>query len=169
MSRNIFPVFLLTATIVIFSSVGIAQKPDAIAPPPGTASLADIQKWLTDSITKYGSYKTRVQSVTVSSAKFDGCKFSFVSTRKNGSISSATMGTTRTTTTIKDDVAIDLGSFSPDGVTLTDHIYPELGTIELRSELKQGAIVTEIVVKRVAGDAIKTALIRAISLCSPKH
>lgn len=144
-----------------------AQKRDVIKPPPDTATLAESQKWLIDSFMKFGSFKTPVQTVTISNANFDGCTFNFAETRKSGSVSTATMGTTRTISTAKGDVSIDLGRLSADGVKVADHIYPELRTIELT--FAGDPRIVDIVVKSEASDAFKTVVIQIGRLCNAKN
>ncbi len=144
-----------------------AQNRDVIKPPPDTATLAESQKWLIDSFTKFGSFKTPVQTVTISNVNFDGCTFNFAETRKSGSVSTATMGATRTISTAKGDVSIDLGRLSADGVKVTDHIYPELRTIELT--FAGDPRIVEIVVKSEASDAFKTVVIQIGRLCNAKN
>lgn len=144
-----------------------AQKRDVVNPPPVSATLAEIQKWLVDSFPKYASYKTRVQTVTVSNAKFDGCKFAFTQTRKAGSVSMATMGATRTVSTNKDDVSFDVNRLLPDGIKVADHIYPELQTLELK--FANDPRIVEIVVKGEASEPFKAALFQIQRLCIAKN
>ena len=155
------------ATMFAVATVMHAQKRDVIKPLPETASLAESQKWFVDSFMKYASYKTRVTSVTVSSPKFDGCTFSFTQTRKSGSISTATMGATRTTSTVKEDISFDVSRISADGINVTDHIYPEIQTLELK--FKDDERIVEIVVKSEASEAFKSALGRIRQLCVAKN
>jgi hypothetical protein len=154
------------ATIFAAATVIHAQKRDDVKPPPETATLADSQKWFVDTFTRYASYKTRVQSVTISSAKFDGCAFTFTQTRKAGSVSTATMGATRTVNTVKDDVSLNLSTLLPDGIKVSDHIYPELQTLELKFAGDER--IVEIVVKGEASEAFKSALLQIRRLCIAK-
>jgi hypothetical protein len=84
------------------------------------------------------------------------------------------MGATKTISTFKDDVSFDTRTMDLDGIVVTEHIYPELQTMELRlvsDEKKEGAQnrVIEIVVKREAGDAIKSAFLQVRRLCTEKN
>ena len=173
--KNVKAGLLPALALLIFATGAPAQKRDGIKPPPSTASLAEIQGWLVGTIGKYASYKTRVTNGKLSNVKFDGCTLGYTETRTSGSISTATMGTTRTTNAAKDETSIDLTKVKPDGISLEDHIYPELQTIKISmsgSDLTQGSAndrLVEIVVKREAADAIKTALMQIARLCSPKN
>jgi hypothetical protein len=144
-----------------------AQKRDVITPPAETATLAETQKWFVDSFPKYASYKTRVQAVAISNPKFDGCTFTFTQTRKAGSVSTATMGATRTVSTIKDDVSVDASRLTADGIKIVDHIFPELQTLELK--FVNDPRIVEIVVKAEASAPFKSALIQIGRLCNAKN
>jgi len=154
------------ATIFAIATAINAQKRDVIKPPPETATLAEFQKWFADSFVKYASYKTRSATAAISSPKFDGCTFSFTQTRKFASTSIATMGATRTVSSVKDDISFDLSLLSSDGVNVVDHIYPEVQTLELKFA-NDGRIV-EIGVKSEASEAFKSALIQMRRLCTAK-
>jgi len=171
-------VFLVAIATVMVAQGAAAQDRSGIKPLSQTATLAEAQKWLVDVVGKYASYKNRVASVTISDAKFDGCTFKFTLTRKSGSISTATMGTTRTTNAVKENLALDTSRIEPDGIAVTDHVYPELEIIEVRlghtAGAEQAAItgpvnIFELVVKRDAADAIKTALYQVARLCQPPN
>lgn len=166
--------FLVGFTTVMLAPCAASQDRSSIKPLSQTATLAETQKWLVDAIGKYASYKTRVTAVTISDAKFDGCIFKFALTRKSGSISTATMGATRTTNAVKEEIAFDPSQIESDGIALTDHVYPELQTIEVRSRRAAGADgatttthgnIIELVVKREAADAIRAALYQVGRLC----
>ncbi len=160
--------------ILVIAAAVLAQKSDKVKPPAETASLAETQQWLIGTMGKYGAYKTRSESVTLSNLKFDGCTFNFTQTRKSASTSTATMGPTRTTYAAKDDIKIQMPDIRPDGISLEDHIYPELQTIKIWMtgfDLTEGSTagrMYDIVAKRDAGDAIKSALIQVQRLCAPK-
>ncbi|MEO8042751.1 MAG: hypothetical protein ABI646_09095 [Acidobacteriota bacterium] len=158
---------LLTAAIFALTVEVRPQKRDEIKPPAETATLAESEKWFVDSFVKYATYKTKVTTVTVSNAKFEGCTFSYNQARKFASTSTATMGATRTTNTVKEDISFDLGRISADGINVTDHIYPEVRTLELKF-VDDGRIV-EIVVKSEASEAFKTALAQIRRLCAAKN
>src|SRR5215207_2254680 len=124
--------------------------------PPETASIAETQQWLARAIAKYASYKTRVEVVALSNVKFEGCTLNFTETRKSGSVSTATMGATRTTNVAKNEISIDLAKIRRNGISLEDHLYPELQNIKLwysGFDLSEGSTagrVYYIVVKREA-------------------
>ncbi len=162
---------LLTAAVLAVSGFASGQKTSEVKPPPETASLTETQQWLVAALGKYASYKTRVEAATLSNVKFDNCTFNFTETRKMGSVSTATMGTTRTTNVSKNDVSINLAKVRADGISLEDHIYPELQTIKLgyvgsglTPQTTDGRVYY-IVVKRDAGDAMRTALLQIQGLC----
>ena len=171
MFRSLKKLILLTAALFAISSSAPAQKRNEIKPPAETASLAESQQWIAETLVKYGSYKTRVEAMTLSKVTFDGCGVTFTETRKSGSTSTATMGATRTTNVSKNDISIDLGKVRADGISLEDHIYPELQTVKVwysGFDLSEGSTegrIYYIVVKRDAGDAIKMALVQIRRLC----
>ena len=164
--------FILIAT---FSATNvIAQKTEKVRPPSEMASLAETQQWLTVGLAKYASYKTRTSAVNTSNVKFGGCTLTFTQARKSGSVSSATMGATRTTSMLKDDVSIDLAHVGPNTIAIVDHIYPELQTLEIRiadPAIKEGgdARLIELVVEHEASEAIKSAFLQANRLCLAKN
>lgn len=168
---------LLTVAMFVIGVEAVAQKRDGMTPPSEAASLGETQKWLVEALTKQASYKTRVTSVTISNPKVEGCIVSFTQTRKSGSASIATMGATRRTNTVKDDVSFDLAQLAENGIAVSDHIYPELQTLELRlgGGAKEGSASTdhirtvEIVVQHEATDAIKAALMQLRRLCTAKN
>jgi hypothetical protein len=166
MKSKLSTCLLLTATIFVAATSMHAQKRDVEKPPPETATLVESQKWFVDSFAKYASYKTRVQTVTISNAKFDGCTFTFTQTRKAGSVSTATMGATRTVNTVKDDVSLNLSTLLPDGIKVSDHVFPELQTLELKFAGDER--IVEIVVKGEASEAFKSALLQIRRLCIAK-
>ncbi|HEX6127023.1 MAG TPA: hypothetical protein VFZ23_16740 [Pyrinomonadaceae bacterium] len=145
----------------------LAAQSKNVKPLPADASLGDTQKWLVAGLSKYASFKTRVNSASVSSVKFDGCKLSYTIIRRSGSTAHDTMGATTRTHIVKQDVAFDLSFIANDGVKLTDHIYPDFRTITIAFRSDQGGDV-EIVVKHEAGEPIRSALDHARTLCIPK-
>ena len=163
----------LAAMISLTVSVVSSQKRDVVKPPAETASLPETQQWLIANLTKYASYKTRASSVAISDAKFDGCTFSFIQTRKSGSTSTAVMGATKTINAVKDDVSFDARTIAGEGITVNEHIYPELQIVELRlgseGNGSDATRVIEITVKREATDGIKAALLQVRRLCSEKN
>ena len=166
--------FLLMAAVFVFVSSAAAQKRNDIKPLSEAASLAESQKWLIDVFPKNASYKTRMTTATVSNPKFDGCTFSFAQTRTSGSTATDTMGATRTTHQLKDDTSIQMDKVRPDGITLRDHIYPHVRTIQIWMsgfDLEAGSNngrIYEIVVKHEASEPIKAALVQIQRLCAPK-
>jgi len=162
---------LFAALLFALAASMLGQKRNEIKPPPETASLAENQQWVVGTIGKYGSYKTRVEAITLSNAKFDGCAFSVIQVRKLGSTSTTTMGPTRTTYSAKDDILIDVTKVRPDGISLEDHLYPELHTVRFwysGFDLDQGSAngsVYYIVVKQAAAEALKTAFVQIQRFC----
>jgi hypothetical protein len=166
MKRKLYTWLFLAAAIFVSAIEARPQKREEIKPLAETATLAESQKWFADSFVKYASYKTRVVTVTVSNPKFDGCTFTYTQVRKFASTSTATMGATRTTNTVKDDISFDMSRISADGINIADHIYPELQTLELKFA-DDGRIV-EVVVKTGASEALRSALIQIRRLCLAK-
>ena len=165
---------IIFVLVALFATTGFSQKTEMVKPPPETASLAETQQWLTTNLPKFASYKTRTSAVNTSNVKFDGCTLTFTQARRSGSVSTATMGATRTTSTLKDDVSFNLAHIGPDSIGIVDHIYPELQTLEIRvadPAIKEGAGVRliELVVEHEASDAIRSALLQAKRLCVAKN
>ena len=171
MFRSVTTFILLPLTLFAVAASSLAQKPSEVKPPAETASLAEVQNWFVGTLGKYASYKTRFDSVTVSNVRAEGCTFTFTKKEKRESVSSATMGTTKTTSVSKNDITIDLAKVRADGISLEDHIYPELGTIKIwysGFDLSEGSTdgrIYYIVAKHDAGDAVKTALMQMQRLC----
>jgi hypothetical protein len=171
MFGNLQKLIVLTAALFAISVSVPGQKRNEIKPPAETASLADTRSWIAEALVKYGSFKTRMETVTLSKVTFDGCGVTFTETRKSGSTSTATMGATRTTSVSKNDISIDLAKVRPDGISLEDHIYPELQSIKIwyaGFDLAEGSTAGRIyyvVVKTEAGEAIKSALLQMKRLC----
>ncbi|HUR99215.1 MAG TPA: hypothetical protein VMZ26_14200 [Pyrinomonadaceae bacterium] len=166
---------LLTAMLFAISSSVLGQKRSEIKPLPENASLAETQQWLADALGKHASYKTRFDAVTLSNIKISGCTVAFTETDKRNRVSTATMGTTRTTNVSKNDIIIDLAKVRADGISLEDHIYPELQSIKIwyaGFDLAKGSTagrIYYIVAKLEAAGAIKTALVQIQRQCkSPK-
>jgi len=162
----------LIAILFVFGSYAFAQK--AIEPPDENASTEELQKWLAGSLAKYGTYKTRSGAVDISNVRFEGCTLIYTVARKVGSTSTAVMGATRTVNTTKDEVVIDGVLLTDDKVKLSDNVYAELQTIEIglkssdTSGLGDDSII-ELIVKREAGKAIRTALLQAARGCVAKN
>ena len=163
----------VVAALFVFGSDALAQKGETVKPPAENATTEEVQKWLAGALAKYGSYKTRVGSGEITNVRFEGCTLNYVQARRSGSMSNATMGTTRTVNTVKEDVAINFALLTPERVLLTDHLYPEFQTLELKpgsgqtTGLNDDRIIS-LVMKREAGDAIKATIIRAAAACSLK-
>ena len=165
-------ILFLIATLFIFGSPASAQK--SIEAPKENASAEEVQKWLSGSLVKYGSYKTRTGVVDISNVRFEACALKYTLTRKSGATSTAVMGATRTVNTTKDDLSIDAGLMTDGGMKLSDHVYPELQIIEISSKTVNTSglgddRVIELVVKREAGKAIRTALIQVARDCVAKN
>ncbi|MEO6333840.1 MAG: hypothetical protein ABIO91_02565 [Pyrinomonadaceae bacterium] len=166
---------LFAIAIFVLAAEAAAQKRDGVKPPPAAASLEETREWLVKAIGKYGSYKTRVESVTLSNVRFDGCTLGFTQKRSTDSTSLAVMGATRTRNDVKQDTSFDISKVRVDGISAVDHIYPELRTIQVRTggvdltSASGAGLVYEIVVKQDAGDAIRTALTQVQRLCTAKN
>jgi len=162
---------LLGTALLAISGSAPAQKRNEIKPPAEAASLAETQQWVVGTVAKYGSYKTRMEAVTLSHIKFDGCTFGFTQTRKSGSTSTATMGPTRTTYSSKEDFLVDLTKVRTEGISLEDHLYPEVQNIRFwyaGFDLSGGSTagsVFYIVVKQEAAGALRAAFVQIQQLC----
>ena len=144
----------------VLASVSTYAQSKPVVPPSENAPRAEQEKWLTNAVTKYGSYKTLNLAIVVSSAKFDGCRLEFVQTRKSGAVSQDVMGVTTKTETTKQDIAIDLSTLDTFGVTIKDEIDPALKVLVLklrRADANAKAREMELIVKEEAAEAIKTA------------
>lgn len=161
-------IFLLIA--IAFAIVPVISQDRPIKPLPENASFPETQKWLVDTIGKHATFKTRVTSAVVSAPKFEGCELSYLVTRKTSGANQDVMGVTTRVHTTKQDVAFDLSHVPADGISVTDHIFPEFQTIVLRYHKDPAPPrEIEIVVKYEAAEAIKSALSQALVFCRPKN
>ena len=157
-----FCCLVAVAFVVLGLNVAVrAQK--AVLPPPENAGIETLQKWIVEAFPKYTTYKTRTTSIAVSQVRFDGCALKFMRSQKAGTMISVTEGARRSVSTFKNDVTLDLRSIRTDNASLVDHLYPELQTLEIKLPNES---ITEIVIKRPAAEALRSALIAAGRLCS---
>jgi hypothetical protein len=161
--RNFYFTVVTIGVLLGLNVLASGQK--TITPPPEDAPLETVQKWLLDTFPKYSSYKTRSGSVAVSEVSFDGCNLKFKREQKAGTTTSVTEGAKRTVSRFKDDVTLDLQSMRSDTASLVDHLYPDLQTLEIK--LGPNDPVKEIILKRSAAAAVRSALITAGRLCGP--
>ena len=159
---------LLTAAAVMPMYASAQSK--NVKPLVDNASLPETRKWLVEAIGKYASYKTPVTSASISDVKFEGCKVSFTLVRKTGTSGQDVMGVTRRTHTVKQETAFDLSFVEPEGIRLTDHIFPEFQMLTVRFRSGEPSTApdreVEIVVKQEAAEHIRTALVHARRLCT---
>ncbi len=162
---------LLTAVTILPTYVSAQVK--SVKALADNASISETQKWLVDVLSKHASYKTPVNSASVSNVKFEGCKLSFTVVRKTGTSGQDVMGVTRRTHTVKQEIAFDLSFVESEGIGLTDHIFPEfrLLTVRFRSGDPSTAAEreVEIVVRQEAAEPIRSAFVHARRLCSTNY
>ena len=162
--------FTLLLIAVAIVPVCVSAQAKNVKPLADNASLPETRKWLVDAIGKYASYKTPVTSASVSAVKFDGCKLSFTLVRKTGTSGQDVMGVTRRTHTVKQETAFDLSLIQPEGIRLTEHIFPEFQTLTVRFRSGEPSTAAdrevEIVVKHEAATYIHSALVHARLLCT---
>ena len=163
---------LFFITVMILVGDAAAQE-KGIKPLAENASITETRRWLIEAIGKNASYKSRVNSATVSNVVFEGCKLSYTVNRKTGSVAQDVMGVTTRVHSAKQEVGFDFSFVEPEGIGLTDHIYPDFQVVTVR--FREGSVVAsspnisrdvEIIVKRGSGEAIQSALKRARRLCS---
>lgn len=158
MLRSIALQFLLVA---VFSAGAMSQSKD-LAAPSENLSRPELEKWITQSMTKHAKYETGTTSVTVSSAKIDQCRLSFNFVRKPRAIEIASDRTVYRTERVTDAVAIDMSQIEPGTITVEEYLDPDLKTVAIK--LDEFA-KTEIVVRRQAAEAIRIALDRLRGAC----
>lgn len=170
-----FKLFILLLFGFIIGPALISAQNKGIKPLRESATLAETQKWLIDNLTKYATYKTRVNSASVSDVKFDGCSIAMTVVRKTAVAAQDVMGVTTRTHSSKQDIAFHLTFVEPDGVAVGDHIFPEFQVITIKfragdhtSDAQNDSREHEVIVKREAGDAIRDALLHARQLCTSK-
>ena len=160
---------ILLVALTMLPTYAAAQG-KTVKPLSDTASITETQKWLVDALAKYTSFKTPVNSASVSNVKFDGCTLSFAVVRKTGTSGQDVMGMTRRTHTLKQEMAFDLSFVESEGIKLTDHVLPELQilTVRFRTGDPSAAVEreVEIVVRQEAAEQIRSALVHARRLCS---
>lgn len=167
-SRFFLPVLIAIAIASTF--VNGQNRP--VKPLPENASLAETRKWLIEAIPKYASYKTRVNSASVSNVKFEGCSLAMTIVRKTATAIQDVVGVTTRTHSSKQEITFDLSFVEPDGIGLADHIFPEFQTITVKFRSDASATPSqlsrdhEIIVKQEAGEAIRSALILARRHCT---
>jgi hypothetical protein len=149
-------------TLILAGLVSAQEKP--IMPPAETESLHGQQRWLTNAVTKYGSYRTLNLSVVISSAKFTGCQLDFVQTRKLNAAAQDTMGVTTKTNTLKQNISIDLAQL--DTATIDEHVDLTLRQLSIKLRRAENDFRNvDLVVREEAADAIKTTLERIGGEC----
>ena len=170
-----FKIFILLSFTLLLGPAFSSAQNKTIKPLAENANLADTQKWLVENLTKHATYKTRVNSASVSGVKFDGCSVGMTVTRKTAVAAQDVMGVTTRTHSSKQDVAFHLSIVEPDGVAVSDHIFPEFQIVTVKFRAGDQTTTSandgrehEIIVKREAGDAIRDALLHARKLCTAK-
>lgn len=146
---------------------------------PEQASLAETQKWLTDSIVKAAGYRTERFSTKAANVKFEACTISFSTMKQSDSIATATMGATKTVTSVRKVVSIDLARIPPAGIFLTGNLYPHLMNIvfslagpptvpdEISGTISSTA--AEVVVKKEDAERLREGFVRFAKLCGAQR
>ena len=156
-------IVLILFFLSVFSASALAQPADEIKPPVESSSRSDLEKWLTQALGKYGRYKNRARSVSVSSAKFTGCTLSFDVLHKPNTIDTSSDRTVFSTKKVTQVVSIDISRIAPSGLAIEDFLDPDLRTLVVK--LADGA-KTEIVVRGEAAGAIRTVFERLSAACT---
>jgi hypothetical protein len=168
-------------TVIVLSADARPQEASGLKPLPAKASLAETQKWLSDSIAKAASYRTTRSSVKASKVKFEACSVSFSTAKQSDTSSTATMGTTKTVTSVKNVVNVDLLQIPPAGIYLTENRYPHLMNIvfsragppgvpdEESGKIPSTVQTTEIVVKKEDAERLKEGFARFARLCETQR
>ena len=157
-------VVLILFFLSLVSTSAIAQASEEIKPPSESASRADLEKWMTGALSKYGKYKNRARSVSVSSAKFAGCMLSFDVLHKPNTIDISSDRTVFSTRKVTQAVSIDMARVASGGVAIEDFLDPGLRTLVVK--LNDGA-KTEVVVLGEAAAAMRIVMERLSRSCKP--
>lgn len=153
------PGFIL---VILVAAMAVSAQKNV--PLPENATIEQAGKWLTENFAKYASFKTPGREFEVSKPKFAACKLSYTTITRFGSSNHDTMGVTVRRTNAKREAVLDLTVLNPAGITIADHLYPDLKYLRLaRSSSTVNPI--ELSVKNEAADAMSFALSRAIALC----
>ena len=170
-----FKIFVLLSFAFIVVPAFVSAQNKSIKPLAQGANLADTQKWLIDNLTKHATYKTRVNSASVADVKFDGCSVGMTVVRKTAVAAQDVMGVTTRTHSSKQDIAFHLSFVEPDGVSVSDHIFPEFQVVTVKFRAGDQTSTSgndgrehEIIVRRGAGEAVRDALLHARKLCTGK-
>ena len=161
----------LALLILALFCVGAAAQETKLEPLAENASLDRTRDWLVENIRKHASFKTRINSTSVSDVEFKGCSLSLTVVRKTAVAAQDLMGVRRRTQTVKNELAFDFGLVEPDGIRLSDYILPEFQTITISFRPTAGASDAlmrehDLIVRREAGEALRDGLAHARSLCT---
>ena len=155
---------------LIFSAITLPQDASKLKPLPEKASLAETQKWLTEAIGKAASYKAGRASVKASNVKIDGCKVSFVTSKQSDSSVTETIGSTKTITSVKNNISLDLAQFRAERISIADNLYPNLMNIVFRRIVagETPGKPVEFAVKAEDSERVLGGFRRLASLCEER-
>jgi hypothetical protein len=151
--------------LILLASVCVsAQKTETAF--PADATRDETAKWFAGNFAKNTSYKTSGREFEVSKVKLDGCKLRFTTVTRFGSTGHEVMGATIRRSNSKRDNELDLTELDPTGIAVADHLLPELKYLRIT---RRGSTMdpAELSVRAVAAEATRSALMRAITLCTP--
>lgn len=169
-------IFCAVLALMILSVDVWPQEASNLKPLPERASLAETEKWLSDAIAKAASYSTGRVSVKAAKAKFAACTVSFSTERQSDTSATATMGTTKTVTSVKHAVKLDLLQFPTAGIYLTENLYPHLTNIVFSrtgppavpnraGQTPSTTQPTEIIVKKEDAERLRDGFSHFATLC----
>ena len=150
--------------LLMLGSGVCAQSPIDIKPPAENLSRPELEKWLLQTLSKYGEYTSEAMSVSVASAKFTGCTLNFEVIRKANPRQNDPLHTVYKTRRVKHPVSIDVSRVA--SISIVDYLDPELQTIVLTVADSPTTNGSEIIVRQVASSALKTAFERVRAFCA---
>ena len=180
---NFDPAMRIRASILVlalFSCTAnvLPQDKSRVRVLPAGASFDETSKWLVDAVPKAADYKTDERSVSIGDIKFEACKLSFATVKQYDMRSYAAMGTTKSSTSVKETSSLDLQAVSPDGIYLIGSLVPQIATVVFSSTKYQppdsplGALtaadpgkLAEFELRRSEAENLRRGLISAVRLC----
>ena|SRR5688572_22560329 len=161
-----YRIFVTLLIILAMHLTAVAQSKVEI--PALSATIEEIHRWVANTMSKYGSYKTRTTSVKVTAVSAGGCRLAYTATRQDKIELQDQLGVKSRINSIKDEVRLDLAEVESGGITLEPHIHAELQTVAVTTGKAANKRVTEFVVKSEAGDPLVKVLERITAPCRPK-
>ena len=161
MLRNAILALVLLASFV---AVSPGRTIDDIKEPAESATRAELEKWLIRALGKYGKHKTHSMSVSIASAKFEGCVLSLEMLHKPNSIDTRMDRTVYRTKKVTHTVSIDLVTIAEDGLTTREYLDADLRTIVVGYP---GGVEIEVVVQREAAASMRNVFERLRGECRP--